>query len=83
MINTPGHMRDVQANGNGVYMPPNGHDTKDGFIVLQALMMQELLGDHYVSNEQTNDELQATNPNAKVEGFQGKFINLDDFLCSN
>jgi hypothetical protein len=71
MINTPGHVKDVQANGNGVYMPPNGQDTKDGFIVLQALMMQELFGNHYVSNKQANDELQATNPNAKVEGLKG------------
>jgi hypothetical protein len=47
MINTLGHMRDVQAEGDGVYTPPNGHDIKDGFIVLQASMMQELMGDDY------------------------------------
>jgi hypothetical protein len=42
-------------------------------------MMQELIGDDYVPKEQANDESQTTNPNARVEGSDGNFINLYDF----
>jgi hypothetical protein len=42
-------------------------------------MMQEPVGDDYVPKERANDESQAANPNARVEGFDGNFINLDDF----
>lgn len=62
MINTPRHVKDVQAEGDGVYTPPNGHDIKDSFILLQASMMQELMGDDYMLDEQANDEPQTTNP---------------------
>lgn len=33
------HTRDVQAEGDGVYTPPNGQDIKDGFILPHASMM--------------------------------------------
>jgi len=80
MINTPGHVRDVEAKGDEVYTPPNGQDIKDGFIILQASIMHELLGDDYMPDEQANDERQATNPNAWIESSQENFINLDNFL---
>ncbi len=33
------------------------------------------MGDDYVLDEQANYEPQASNPNARVEGSQGNFIN--------
>ncbi len=78
MINTLGHVKDLQAEGDGVYMPANGWDLEDYFIP-QTPMMQEPVGDDYVPKERANDESQAANPNARVEGFDGNFINLDDF----
>jgi hypothetical protein len=38
------------------------------------------MGDDYMLDEQADDEPQATNPNAWVEGSQGNFINLNIFL---
>jgi hypothetical protein len=64
MINTLGHVKDVQVEGDGVYTPPSGQDIEDGFIVPQTSMMQELMGDDYMLDEQADDEPQATNPNA-------------------
>jgi hypothetical protein len=78
MIKTLGHVKDFQAKGDGVYMPPSGWDLEDYFIP-QPSMMQEFLGDDYVPKEWTNDESQGTNPNVKVEGSHGNFINLNDF----
>ncbi len=71
-------MIDLQVEGNGVYMPPSGWDL-EYYLISQTWMMQELIGDDYVPKERANDESQTTNPNARVEGSDGNFINLYDF----
>lgn len=78
MISTLGYVKDLQAEGDGVYMPPSGWDLEDYFIP-QTPMMQEPIRDDYVPKEWTNDESQVANPNARVEGFDGNFMNMDDF----
>ncbi len=42
VINTLGHVKDIYAIGDAIYMPPITRLNTSNFIVLQASLMQEL-----------------------------------------
>ncbi len=54
MINTLGHVKDIYAKGDAIYMPPITKLDTTNSIVLQTSLMQELLGDGYVLKDHEN-----------------------------
>jgi hypothetical protein len=49
-MNKPLHVRDIHAEGDGVYIPPPEEHTPK-FLVVQTSMLQDVLGNNYIPEE--------------------------------